>query len=84
MLKAQFKGKTMSLIEQAPAADLTRTGRSPASGLSPEERRAREAAVRFANASVGLEGFQMSPDAERKARLFMDGEIDLAEFLQRQ
>lgn len=73
----------MSLTEHAPAAGLTRTMRAERTGLSPEERRAREAAVRFANASVGLEGFQVSPEAEQRARLFMDGEIDLAEFLRR-
>ena len=73
----------MSLTEHAPAAGLTRTMPAERTGLSPEERRAREAAVRFANASVGLEGFQVSPEAEQRARLFMDGEIDLAEFLRR-
>lgn len=74
----------MSSIEHVRAADVTRTVRTAHVALSPEERRAREAAVRFANASVGLEGFRVSPEAEERARRFIDGEMDLAEFLQRQ
>ena len=50
--------------------------------LSPNERRKREEAVRFANASVGLEGFKVSPEAEARAQRFINGDIDLAEFLQ--
>lgn len=50
--------------------------------LSAEERRKREDAVRFANASVGLEGFRVTPEAEARAQRFVSGEIDLAEFLQ--
>ena len=49
--------------------------------LSAEERRQREDAVRFANASVGLEGFQVSPEDHARADRFIAGEIDLAEFL---
>lgn len=73
----------MPLTEHVHAAELTRTVRKGRVVLSPEERRAREAAVRFANASVGLEGFRVSPEAEERARRFIDGEMDLAEFLQR-
>jgi hypothetical protein len=49
--------------------------------LSPEERRRREEAVRFANASIGLEGFKVSAAAHEHANRFIAGEIDLAEFL---
>jgi hypothetical protein len=51
------------------------------SRLPADERRRREEAVRFADASIGLEGFVVS-DAERvRADRFIAGEIDLAEFL---
>lgn len=50
--------------------------------ISAEERREREDAVRFANASVGLEGFKVSAEAEARANRFIAGDIDLAEFLQ--
>lgn len=66
-------GKLVSLTTTAPA---TR------SVLSAEERRKREDAVRFANASVGLEGFHVTPEAEARTQRFLDGEIDLAQFLQ--
>jgi len=49
---------------------------------SPEERRKREAAVRFANASNELEGFTVSDEARARADRFIAGEIDLGEFLQ--
>ena len=49
--------------------------------LTPEERRRREEAVRFANASIGLEGFKVSEAAHEHANRFIAGEIDLAEFL---
>lgn len=50
--------------------------------ISAEERREREEAVLFANASVGLEGFKVSAEAEARANRFIAGEIDLPEFLQ--
>jgi hypothetical protein len=52
------------------------------SPLSPEERRKREDAVRFANASMCLSGFTVSPEAQARSDRFIAGEIDLAEFLQ--
>jgi hypothetical protein len=45
------------------------------------ELRKREAAVRFANASIGLEGLKVSAEAQARADRFIAGEIDLAEFL---
>lgn len=73
----------MPLAKHVHAAELPRTVRTGRVVLSPEDRRAREAAVRFANASVGLEGVWVSPEAEERARRFIDSEMDLAEFLQR-
>lgn len=49
-------------------------------GLSPAERREREDAVRYARASVELEGFAISAQMEAHTRRFLDGEIDPAEF----
>jgi hypothetical protein len=52
------------------------------SELSSSERRRREEAVNFARASIGLEGFKPSLEDEALAQRFIDGEIDLAEFVQ--
>lgn len=46
-----------------------------------DERRRREDAVRFADASIGLEGFVVSAAEKVRADRFIAGEIDLAEFL---
>ena len=52
--------------------------------ISAEEQRRREAAFQFASGSIGLEGFAMSPAVQARAKRFIAGEIDLAEFLQAQ
>ena len=52
--------------------------------LSAEERRQREDAVRFANASMRLGGFQVSDEENARSDRFIAGEIDLAEFLRRE
>lgn len=57
-----------------------RSSRVPA--ISPDERLRREEAVRYARASVGLEGFRISETEEERARRFICGEMDLLEFLQ--
>ncbi|MFG1298006.1 antitoxin VbhA family protein [Xanthobacter sp. V13C-7B] len=51
------------------------------SAISEEERRRRQEAVNYATASVRLEGFVMSEEEERHAERFINGEIDLAEFV---
>jgi hypothetical protein len=51
------------------------------SRLPARERRRREEAVRFANASIGLEGFVVGAAEKARADRFIAGEIDLAEFL---
>jgi len=45
------------------------------------QRRERQEAVDFARANIGLEGFKPSEETEALARQFIDGEIDLAEFV---
>ena len=50
--------------------------------VSVAERRRREKAVDFARASVGLEGFRPSKEEEAHARRFINGEIQLPEFVQ--
>jgi hypothetical protein len=52
-----------------------------ATRLSVEERRKREDAVRFANASIALEGFKVSAEEQARSDRFITGEIDLGEFL---
>ena len=55
--------------------------RKAASPLTAAGRRDREEAVRFANASIGLEGFRVSAEEQALSDRFVAGEIDLAEFL---
>lgn len=45
------------------------------------QRRKHQDAVNFARASVGLEGFHISPEDEIVAQRFVDGEIDFSEFI---
>lgn len=45
------------------------------------ERKRREAAVQFARANVELEGFRVTPEEEVHCQRFINGEIDLAEFV---
>lgn len=49
--------------------------------LSVAERRRRQAAADFARASVGLEGFKPSEEAEAQVLRHINGEIDLAELV---
>lgn len=48
--------------------------------ITEAERRRRQAAVDYARASVGLEGFKLSDADLAHARRFVDGEINLEEF----
>ena len=50
-----------------------------AAPITEAERRKRQAAADFARASVGLEGFKPSEEAEQRAARFIAGEIELAE-----
>lgn len=49
--------------------------------ISEEERQRRKEAVVYARASVGLEGFVVTAETEAHAERFINGEIDLAEFV---
>ncbi|WP_311224316.1 MULTISPECIES: antitoxin VbhA family protein [unclassified Acidovorax] len=49
--------------------------------ITEAERRRRQAAADFARASVGLEGFKPSEEAEAQMRRHINGEIDLAELV---
>ncbi len=50
--------------------------------ISGTERDRRVAAVNYARASVALEGFSLSAADEEHAQRFIDGSIDLEEFVQ--
>lgn len=84
-----------ALLENRPAAQVLRElmrayvnqSRERISGpvnaaISATEKRRREAAVNFARASTGLEGFTPSEAAETGARQFIRGDIQLADFVQ--
>lgn len=49
--------------------------------ISPEERQLREEAHRYARASMELEGFKLSAADEAHAQRYINGEIDLAQFV---
>ena len=49
--------------------------------ISAAERKQREDAITYARASVGLEGFKLSTADEYHASRFINGEINLAEFV---
>lgn len=79
-------------LEHRPAAQVLRDfmreyverSRSHAptrSHISAAERKRREDAVNYGRSSVGLEGFQLSKADERNAQRFINGEIDLSEFV---
>ncbi|MDR1276111.1 MAG: antitoxin VbhA family protein [Candidatus Accumulibacter sp.] len=48
--------------------------------IDAEERERRRVAVNYGWASVGLEGFTVSPEAKEHGRRYIEGEIDLQEF----
>ncbi len=50
--------------------------------ISGAERDRRVAAVNYARASVGLEGFALSEADEEYAQRFINGDIDLKDFVQ--
>lgn len=56
-------------------------GFRPSGPISDAERARRQEAVNYARASMGLSGFKLSEEAERHSQRFIDGEIDLAEFV---
>ncbi|NHZ35000.1 Fic family protein [Massilia rubra] len=75
--------------EHRPAAQVLRDfmreyvehARTRAPVVSPAERKRREEAVNYARASVGLEDFNLSTTDEKHAQRFINGDIELAEFV---
>jgi len=55
------------------------TAKKPA--LSAAERQRRIEAANYARASMGLEGFTLSAEAEKHLLRHINGEIDMAEFV---
>ena len=49
--------------------------------ITEAEREQRQRAVDFARGSIGLEGFNISADHEARVQRYVNGEIDLEEFL---
>jgi hypothetical protein len=62
-------------VEKAQARTETRPR------INAAERERRQAALDYARASVELEGFKICPEAEEHGRRFINGEIDLPEFV---
>jgi hypothetical protein len=61
--------------------DKTRIRPAGVSSISTGEHNRREKAVNAARASVGLEGFKISKEDEAQAQRFINGEIELPDFL---
>lgn len=51
------------------------------SAITEAERKRRKEAVDYARASVGLEGFKLNQADELHAERYINGEIDLSEFV---
>ncbi|MBT2786751.1 MULTISPECIES: antitoxin VbhA family protein [unclassified Halomonas] len=86
-LRTSFRDAAES--EHRPAAQVLRElmrdyveqARARTSTISPAERKRREEAVNYGRASVGLEGLKLSEADERHAQRFINGEIELDEFI---
>ncbi|TQM98466.1 hypothetical protein BDD18_4354 [Acidovorax temperans] len=50
--------------------------------ITDDERRKRQKAVDFARASVGLEGFKLSPECDALAVRYVNGEIEISEVIE--
>lgn len=61
--------------------NLSREQLSDVTPITDAERRKRQEAVNFARASAGLEGFIPSEQFEALAQRFINGEIELSEFV---
>jgi len=92
-LRADFTDA--ALLEDRPAAQVLREfmrdyvvqmrdrrQRAANGGISAEERQRREEAARFAIDCVGLEGLEVSEEAQKQMRRHVNGEIELTELLQ--
>jgi len=80
MVKNPFDAQLVEHIDLANAVEWPDVAFIDCS-LSLIDRRRREDAVAFALASIGLEGLTPSAETQERARRFVNGEIDLAQFL---
>ena len=86
-LRARFTAA--AALDHRPAAQVLRElmrayvgqARLPPAATAADTQQARADAVRFARASVGLEGFAPSTEAQVHAQRFINGEIDLQAYL---
>ena len=70
-----------NILGAQPADSEARAHLAPAAKITPAQRRERESAIQEAHASTALEGFQQTPESIARAKRFIDGEIDLDEFI---
>ena len=70
-----------NIVGAPPADSEARERLAPATKITPAERRERERAIQEAHASTALEGFQQTPESIARAQRFINGEIDLDEFI---
>ena len=49
--------------------------------ISDEERKRRQKAVDYARASIELSGFSLGTEDEARAQAFVDGDLDLSDFV---
>ena len=70
-----------NIVGAPPADSEARERLAPAAKITPAERRERESAIQEAHASTALEGYQQTPESIARAQRFINGEIDLDEFI---
>ena len=70
-----------NIVGAPPADSEARERLAPATKITPAERRERERAIQEAHASTALEGFQQTPESIARSQRFINGEIDLDEFI---
>ena len=70
-----------NIVGAPPSDSEARERLAPVGKITLAERRERESAIQEAHASVALEGFQQTPESIARAKRFIDGEIDLDEFI---
>lgn len=73
--------ENQNIVGALPVDDEARKRLASAGKITPAERRERESAIEEAYASVALEGFQQTPESIARAQRFINGEIDLDEFI---
>jgi len=81
VMRDLMRGYVQQVDQRRTARETPRFDPVVVSTLDSAERDRRERAVGFARASVGLEGFRLTPEDEERARQFINGNIDLAAFL---